>query len=137
MRRKKKHDLNYALRQFLNEWRLAILNKFEQKCSICGFKRKGKIHVHHLIPFHFIRDGVFNELQLSIRTYIEDYTPEEIALISAKLIEKHCDVEGVTIHKKIHKLFHKLYGYDATRENYEEFKTRWDNGEWSGKIKYL
>ena len=42
---------------------------------------------------------------------------------------------GITITEEIHKLFHKIYGRkNNTKEQFEEFKTRYQNGEFKEVI---
>jgi hypothetical protein len=136
VRRKRKTtgNLTASLRKLIEEWRLAILNENERRCDVCGCKRKNRIHIHHTKAFHIVRDEVFAELELDMKLNIEDYTPEEIQLISDKLVEKHKAITGVPMYKGIHKLFHKIYGMNATIEDYYEFKKRYNNGEWKVKI---
>lgn len=57
------------------------------------------------------------------------YSKEELEKMAKLLVEKHRQVEGIPMLRKVHKQFHSLYGLKATKEDFLEFKKRWDKGE--------
>lgn len=124
-------ELNTFLRESsdLTKWKIKWLETTKGKCAVCNIRRKGKIHVHHSVSHHQIRDEVLTMLNLPLYQNIGDYTEEQRNAILALYILKHENVEGIPMLKKVHKLFHKLYGINADYEDYQEFKDHWDGGK--------
>lgn len=127
-------ELQDFLRERITAWKQDVLEKHNYKCDITGINFRN-MEVHHLVPFHVIRDEVLSELGLDDKKKVSDYTKEEKEAIVKLFEEKHNKMNGVPIHQDLHKLFHKLYGFDTTPEDYEEFKQRYSNGEF--KIKSI
>lgn len=81
-----------------------VLGRDDYTCQITG-KRGGKLEVHHLNCF-------------------SDFKEERTDMNN-----------GITLSKEIHKLFHKIYGNKHnTKEQFEEFKHRYHNGEFKEVI---
>jgi len=100
------------------------------KCVITGKKFNA---IHHLYSFNKILKETLEELVLPIHKEINDYTSKEMNLIKDIIIKKHNEYPlGVCLCKEIHNLYHKIYGkVDNTPEQFEEFKIRYNNGEFN------
>lgn len=74
------------------EWRRKVYERDNYTCQCCGCTESNSFNAHHLNSYDWCIDG---------RTNVDN---------------------GVTICKKCHKNFHKLFGYgNNTKEQYEEF----------------
>lgn len=118
---------NDSLRNTVIGWRKSIFEKFDNKCCISGVTEN--LVVHHVTPFHVIRDSVLNELgydsYFRIKEWTcEDFSEDEISLIKLKIREYHENVVGFLITDELHKEFHKEYGMRATLEDFLEFKEK-------------
>ncbi len=81
------------------QWRNAVYERDNYVCQISG-QKGGFMNAHHIISWSSSK-----ELRFEINN-------------------------GVTIERKLHTLFHRTYGYrNNTREQLEEFRTRFRNGE--------
>lgn len=119
--------LNYFLRARLREWKLKSISKFSNRCYVTD-EQLEEFDIHHIKPFHVIRDEVLAVLQLPIYENISMYTQEDLSALSQKIVEYHENCEGVPLRHDIHKLFHSIYGFDAGLEQLEEFKYLYKTG---------
>ena len=124
--------LNTYLREFINIWKKDSMVNCNYKCVITG----GKFNViHHLYSYNKILKETLDESKLPIHQEIKYYTKEELEYLKDILIRKHYEYPlGICLCKVIHGLYHNLYGDDNTPEQFEEFKTRYNSGEFKDII---
>jgi len=120
-------SLNVYLRECIDQWKKNSMANCNYKCAITGEKFDD---IHHLYSFNKILREIIKECKLPVYTVINDYTEEELILLQKINIKIHNKYPlGVCISKKIHNLYHHLYGDDNTPEQFEEFKIRYNIGE--------
>ena len=121
--------INNYLRETINVWKRDSLFNGNFLCDITGERKN--IILHHTQGFNLIVKEVFNETKLSIHKIIEDYTQDELDLLSKTCLEIHYKYGlGVCLNKDLHKMFHKLYGNkNNTLEQYKDFKSKIISGE--------
>ena len=116
--------------QIVQDWHKNSKEQVNYICQLTG-KTGTKLNTHHLLAFSMIiRKG--HELHnIPIKEQVNDYTREELKLLEDYVAEWHKDTSNaVVLCDEVHKLFHNLYGKgDNTREQYEEFKQRYLDGE--------
>ena len=119
--------INKVLREKLHHWKRKSLEFHNYKCFITG--ENGTFEIHHVTPFHVIRDDILRELKLVKKEKAEDYSDKEIIEMSNALKVAHSNLVGYPIIVSVHKLFHKLYGSITTEQDLFEFKERYATGE--------
>jgi hypothetical protein len=112
-------------------WVKEKMQRDNYTCQISG-QIGGKLNVHHFYNFSGIVEKVLLELGFEYKPSKRriDFTEDEFNLIASRVIEEHTRVDGITLSKVIHILFHKIYGKKLnTPKQIEEFKQRYQAGE--------
>lgn len=125
----------YLHNRVITEWKLRSMENSNYKCVITGDKFKD---IHHLYSFHKILQETLKELGITVLDKINNYTKEELDLISKKCLEIHWRYPlGVCLRRDVHKLYHSIYGNDNTPEQFDEFKCRFTKGEFNEKLNIM
>lgn len=120
-------EFSLNIRNSINKWKKESMKFCDYKCVITGERFDV---VHHLYPFHKIIEDAVCELNLQFSKNISGYSDEENILLTNKILELHDKHPlGVCLKKSIHEKFHLLYGYNATEEDFYNFKTLVQTGE--------
>ena len=69
-----------------------------------------------------------SELGLEYYRHPSDLTKEQLNTIINRFMEEQDKSGGVCISKELHTLFHKIYGYKNTKEQFEQFATDYKSG---------
>lgn len=124
-------SLSHNIRESNSEWKQKSLYFYNYKCAITGISNG--LVIHHLHSFDLIFQEILELADVKIYDNIGQYTTEELdklKVICKDLHEKYG--LGVVVNKKIHKLFHKLYGRGKnTHYQFDEFKQRLKSGEFN------
>ena len=81
-------------------WMKNVFERDNYTCVLTGIRGKGELSAHHLNGWNWCKE------------------------------ERYDVLNGITIRKEIHDLFHNIYGSgDNTKEQFEEFKKRYLNNE--------
>lgn len=123
-------SLNQYLRERIYDWKKDSLKANGYECVITGNKMSD---IHHLYSFNLIRDEALNNLNIPIKTQISEYTNEELESIVSECRNLHKQYGlGVPLSEEVHNLFHSIYGKgNNTPEQFEEFKIRYESGEFN------
>jgi len=121
-------SLKSFLRNSISEWKKESFKKYNFKCYITGSTKN--LVVHHLISFSKIYYSVLKKNNIEIKRKFNDYSKEELDLITKIFSDEHNKVLGIVITKSIHNKFHKLYGTkNFAPENFYEFADNIRNGK--------
>lgn len=122
----------------IKQWFKDAKINVDYTCELSGI-RGGKLEVHHLYSFSKIVEDAHNFYGISIKVTIGDYTQEELKLLENYIEQWHKDFNNaVVLSKNVHRLFHKIYGlHNNTPEQFEEFKTRYLNGEFDSNAEEI
>ena len=125
-------SLNILLREHIDQWKKDSMINCNYKCVITG---ENFDVIHHLYSFNKIIREVIEKTKLPVHTMVNKYTDEELDLIKQINIKIHNKYHlGVCLRKDIHNLYHHIYGDDNTHEQFEEFKARYNSGEFKDVI---
>ena len=117
------------LRKYIKPWKTYSMEYSDYKSILSGKPFK---HIHHVNKnFSEILELTFKISNIEVKETIEEYTSEELEKLEKICLMLHCFFgPGVCLTEEEHKLFHSLYGkHDNTKEQFEEFKHRFQNGE--------
>lgn len=128
--------LNQYLRSQTFDWVAECLKQSNYKCYISGVNYG--LEVHHIKPFHEIRDEIIKELDFPIYQTIGEYTQDQLNNFSDAIKERHGADDGIVLNKFIHDLFHSIYGLGLNKkigiEDIDEFKVDYLLGKYSAII---
>ena len=123
--------LHTYFRSILNEWKNDSLKVYDYKCAFTGENNRD-LQIHHANEnFSDIIAETLNLLELPIYDNMLKYSDEEIKKINKCFLDlnyKHG--LGIPLKRKLHKLFHVMYGLtNNTQDQFEEFKSKYFDGE--------
>lgn len=103
------------------KWKNDSMKNCDYKCVLTGSKN---FEIHHLYGVSNIIEDVFVQNKILQKESLSDYTDEELSFILCKFLEiQNSYPLGECIDKKLHILFHSLYGqYYNTLEQWNRFK---------------
>ncbi|CAF1785027.1 hypothetical protein [Bacillus phage BUCT082] len=123
--------LNKTLREAVYEvWTKPSLEKYSFKCAITNSTKD--LHVHHYKKnFSEIVKEALSNLSFEPQSKIGDFTVNELEQIKNECVRLHLNYGlGIPLTKKIHNLFHEIYGTSNNNEiQFNEFRNRYENGE--------
>lgn len=120
------------LRDLLCEWKKDSMINCEYKCILTGDRFNS---IHHLYSFNKIIKETILEVNLPILSNISKYSEIELRAFKDVFIKIHSKYPlGVCLNKKTHDLYHRMYGFDNTPEQFKEFIQRYTNGEFESII---
>lgn len=120
-------SLYLHLRAQLGTWKYDVLKSYNFNCDILG-SNDGTLEIHHLHSFSEIMDEVMEELDLPILNPVSLYSQKELRKIEDTVRNRHTIDIGVPLTEKLHEELHRIYGYNATKEDYYQFKSDYQNG---------
>ena len=123
--------ISIHLRNLNEQWANNCKQQANYTCELTG--KIGKVNTHHLKAFNTIILEAHELHNIQVKPQIKDYTEEELHKLEEYVASWHKDnSNAVVLCDEVHKLFHDLYGKgNNTKEQFEEFKERYLNGEFS------
>lgn len=122
--------LSKFLRGQNQKWKKDSIKASNYACVLTGSKN---FDVHHLYGISNIITDILNEYDYYRDKPFDEYSDEDLSFILEKfLIEQSKHPLGECIDKKLHVLFHAMYGqYYNTPEQWERFKQDYKNGRYN------
>lgn len=114
-------EVKRFLRGHLKTWKNESFASCHYKCVISGVKKQ--LEIHHLSKsFNEIYIEALSHCNLQQLSSIGGYSAEELDSLIEYVISLHYQYGlGVAITRDLHNEFHSLFGYNCTKENFEEF----------------
>lgn len=119
------------LRCKIKVWKNESLKKHDNTCILTGSKKDNVIH--HVYQFNDIVCEAFLNTGLELKEIFTEYSQEELDILSKEVVFLHYKYGlGVCINKKLHMLYHQIYGYKNTnKDTFEEFKENYKNNKYN------
>lgn len=119
--------LSKYLRGQNQKWKNDSMKNCNYKCVLTGSKN---FEIHHLYGVSNIIEDIFIQNDILYKESLSDYTDEELSFILDKFLEIQGKYPlGECVDKKLHVLFHSLYGqYYNTPEQWYRFKSDYLKG---------
>lgn len=113
--------LSKYLRGQNQKWKVNSMKKCDYKCVLTGSK---DFEIHHLYGVSNIIEDMFKQDNSLYKENFSEYTEEELSSILDKFLKMQNKYPlGECVDKKLHVLFHSLYGqYYNTPEQWYRFK---------------
>jgi hypothetical protein len=113
--------LSKYLRGQNQKWKKDSMEHCDYKCVLTGSKN---FEIHHLYGVSNMIEDIFVQNNIMYKENLSDYTDAELSFILDKFLEIQSEYPlGECIDKKLHILFHSLYGqYYNTPEQWDRFK---------------
>lgn len=126
-------NLSKYLRGQNQKWKKDSMNVCQYQCVLTGSKN---FEIHHLYGVSNIINDIFNEYPNYKDLNFDDYTEEDLNFLLGKFLEKQNQFPlGVCVEKRLHILFHSLYGqYYNTPEQWYRFCEDYKKGNYSKYI---
>lgn len=120
-------SLSKYLRGQNQEWKLLSMKSCNYKCVLTGSK---DFEIHHLYGLSNIIDDILNKYPQYKNISFEDYNSDDLEFLKKEFIKEQSKYPlGECIDKKLHVLFHSLYGqYYNTPEQWARFKNDYTKG---------
>ena len=127
--RKSYPTLTKYLRGNNQQWKLDSMKNSDYKCVLTGSK---DFEIHHLYGVSNIISDLLDKYPFYKDKSFSDYTESELSFILEKFIDEQAKHPyGECVDKKIHTLFHSMYGqYYNTPEQWNQFKIDYLNGKY-------
>lgn len=113
--------LSKYLRGQNQKWKKDSMKNCDYKCVLTDSKN---FEIHHLYGVSNMIEDIFVRNNIMYKENLSDYTDAELSFILDKFLEIQSEYPlGECIDKKLHILFHSLYGqYYNTPEQWDRFK---------------
>lgn len=122
-------SLEKFLRGQITNWKNESMTKCNYRCVLTDSK---DFQIHHLYSFNkIVKEYIFKN-NIIIKDNFIDYTNEELLNIANNFILFHNQYPlGICVDKKIHQLFHSIYGYDVNENMWLEFEKDFEKGKYN------
>jgi len=113
-----------SIREFIKSaikpWKDKIIKSSNGRCFLTN--QVNNIDVHHISKsFTNIMRETFEVTGIPFRKSTYEYTQTELDLLRVTCLALHQDVTGVTLCRRLHEDYHRLYS-ETTSENWKKFR---------------
>ena len=124
--------LSKYLRRNTYAWKRKIKKQYNEQCILTGSKN---VDVHHYISVNVIVKDILQEIGLEYCDDFSQFTEEQLKVILDKFKIKQEEIGGVCISNELHTLFHKLYGFQNNKEQFDQFCSDFKTGIYDELLK--